>query len=380
MRRTGPREMAAVARVMGRGQFSRYGGKSPSVTDRFETELAAAVGAWHALAVNSGTSALMCALVGAGIGPGDEVLVPAYTWVSSAAAALLVGAVPVLVDIDDSLTIDPAGIAEMCTEFTKAIIPVHMNNLVCDMDPIMQFARQHDLVVVEDACQAAGVMYRGRRVGAIGDVGAFSFNQHKNITSGEGGAIVTDDEAIAVRAGMYHDVGSYIRPRAVTTELAPFVGMNLRMPEQSSAMLRPQLRRVDQQMARRRRRRELMIEALESSTSFTGRVVRHHSPDDAVALAVQFDDEADAVQFSRNRGVTRLIESGRHVFVNWQPIQDRRTHDPRVDPWARHPREIDYSSERYATTLDILARSCSIGLPPSLPLTAFRILARTMFG
>jgi dTDP-4-amino-4,6-dideoxygalactose transaminase len=362
-----------------RGQFSRYGGRSPSVTDRFEAELARALGARHTLAVNSGTSALMCALVGAGIGPGDEVLVPAYTWVSTAAAPVLLGAVPVLVDGDESLTMDPTKILDACSEHTRAIVPVHMDNLVCDMDSISNVASEQGLVVIEDACQAMGVRYRGRRVGTIGDAGAFSFNQYKNITSGEGGAVVTSDDTIATRAGMFHDVGSYIRPRTIIEEPPAFVGMNLRMPELSSAMLRSQLRRLDALIARRRRRRDLLLEAMSRSATFEGTVVPHHSPDDAAALAVRFDDEESAIRFAQHRGVTRLLDSGRHVFTNWQPIQERRVHDGRLNPWSRHARPIDYSADRYASTLDTLARSCTIGVPPSVPLAAFAALAKRMF-
>lgn len=378
MRWAGFRASAEVGRVLARGQFSRYGGPTPSITDRFEAELARAVGARHALAVNSGTSALICALVGAGIGPGDEVLVPAYTWVSSAAAVVAVGAVPVLVDIDESLTIDPDDASRRCTEFTRAVIPVHMNNLVCAMDAVLALARDRGLLVIEDACQAVGVRYGGRCVGTIGDAGAFSFNQHKNITSGEGGAVVTDDELIAGRAGTFHDVGSWIRPSAVT-DVPPFVGMNLRAPEMSSAMLRPQLRRLDDRIRRRQERRALLIDAMDAAPGFEGRVAPHNSPTDAAALAIRFDDEEAAIRFATKRGVTRLLDSGRHVFTNWQPILAKRTHDDRVNPWLRHPRPVEYAPECYGRTLDVLSRSCTVGLPPSLPLAAFSALARTLF-
>ncbi|HMJ13424.1 MAG TPA: aminotransferase class V-fold PLP-dependent enzyme, partial [Polyangiaceae bacterium] len=194
-------------KLIARGDLSRYHTSGQSEVQRLEEELCRVIGVEHTLGVNSGTSALICGLVGAGVGPGDEVLVPAYTWVSSAAAPLAVGAVPVLVEINETLTIDPEDIRKKITPQTKAIIVVHMLNLVCDMDSIMAIAKQHDLVVIEDACQAVGVTYKGRRVGSIGHVGAFSFNQHKNIQSGEGGAVLTSDPRIHARALMYHDVG-----------------------------------------------------------------------------------------------------------------------------------------------------------------------------
>src|SRR5688572_20311602 len=183
------RSMLAAMRVLMRGDLARYATSGVSEVQRFEGELREKTGVKHALGVNSGTSGLICALVGAGVGPGDEVLVPAYTWVSSAAAPLAVGAVPVLVEIDESLTIDPEDIKRKLTPATKAIIPVHMLNLVCNMDAIMAIAQEHKLLVVEDSCQAVGLTYKGRRTGSIGNAGVFSFQQRKNIQAGEGGAV-----------------------------------------------------------------------------------------------------------------------------------------------------------------------------------------------
>jgi dTDP-4-amino-4,6-dideoxygalactose transaminase len=224
MTRTGVREMASVARVLARGKLGRYARRGLGMTARFESEVADFLDSPHTLAVNSGTSALMCALAGVGVGPGDEVLVPAYTWISSAAAPLALGAVPVLVEVDESLTIDPVDMKAKITPATKAVIPVHMLNLVCDLDAIVSLAAANGIAVVEDACQAFGVRYRGRRVGTVGDAGAFSFSQTKNITAGEGGLVTTADSRIAARAGMLHDVGSYTRAGWAPTNEPLFVG------------------------------------------------------------------------------------------------------------------------------------------------------------
>ena len=140
---------------------------------------------------------------------------PAYTWMATAAAPVMVGAVPVLVDIDESLTIDPADIERKITPYTRAIMPVHMLNLPCNMDAIMAIAKKRKLLVIEDACQAVGVRYKDRYCGAIGDAGAFSFNAYKNINIGEGGAVITNDDRIFARARKYHDLGSAgAQPRA----------------------------------------------------------------------------------------------------------------------------------------------------------------------
>ncbi len=369
----GIREISAAVRTMSRGQLARYGASTTSETDRFEQELAVHVGARHAVAVNSGTSALVCSLVALGIGPGDEVLVPAYTWVSTAAAPVILGAVPILVEIDRTLTMDPVDLESKITERTRAIIPVHMLNLPADMDRIMSIARRHDLFVVEDACQAVGVTYRGRHLGSIGDLGAFSFNQHKNLRSGEGGAVLTSDERSAVRAGMFHDVGSYTRAANTATTEPPFFGMNMRMPELSSAMLRPQLRRLHRQMRRRSNRRSSFLDELANRPDVMPSP--HNDEPSAVGLTVWFEDPAEAEAFALARGANHLIATGRHVYTNWQPLLARRTYSERSSPW--HERDIDYTGS-CPRTIEILKRTCSVSLDPDVPLPIMRRYFRSM--
>lgn len=375
---TTARGMAATVRVLGRGELGRFTGGSRSEVGRFEDELAGVVGTRHALAVNSGTSALVAALVGAGVGPGDEVLVPAYTWVSTAAAALAVGAVPVLVEVDSSLTMDPADLKDRITPRSRAVVPVHMLNHVADMDAIMAVAADHGLTVVEDACQAVGVTYRGRRVGSIGHAGCFSFNQHKNIRSGEGGAVLTDDAALFERASMYHDVGSYERPGFAGADADLIVGVNLRMPELSAAVLRPQLAALDAQLARRARHRALVLEALAGRIRRDVSPVPHHDPAAAAGLALAFDDEPAAVAFGAGRGAHRLLDSGRHVYTNWRSLQARNPVHPALDPYAAVDAEIDHGPGACPRTLQVLARTCAVDLAPELPTPAFRALARRL--
>jgi dTDP-4-amino-4,6-dideoxygalactose transaminase len=370
------REIAAAGWLVARNHFG--GGRTSwkSETGKFEQELCHTIGVEHALAVNSGTSALIGALVGAGIGPGDEVLVPAYTFVATAAAPLAVGAVPVLVEIDESLTMDPGDLLCKITPHTKAVIPVHMRNLVCDMDAIMKVAADYGLVVVEDACQAVGVRHRGRRVGSIGHVGAFSFNRYKNISSGEGGAILTGDRRIHARATMHHDVGSYDRPGWIETE-ALFPGMNLRMPGLCAAVLRPQLARIDAQLDRRRERRRMVLDQI-TSVWKQARPAPHHDEADAVGLALTFDDPAEAKAFAEcgaKLGAQRLIDTGSHVYANWRSVLAKRAHHPALDPHKWAHRTIDYSPDSCPATLDILARSCTVDLAPEVPTPAFRLLA-----
>jgi dTDP-4-amino-4,6-dideoxygalactose transaminase len=376
MPRVGVMEMITLGRVIGRGQLLRYRGGEHGFTTQFEARLREKLDVKHVLTVNSGTSALISALVGAGIGPGDEVLVPAYTWVATAIAPLAVGAVPVLVDIDESLTIDPEDIKRKITPYTKAIMPVHMLNLVCDMDAIRAIAKRHKLLVIEDACQAVGVTYKGRRVGTIGEVGAFSFNQYKNLNSGEGGAVLTNDDRIFTRARMYHDVGSYTREYEFEGNEPIFAGVNLRVSELTGAVLYAQLPRLDPLLRRLRKRHRLMTETLSKSPKL--KISPHNDPDNAVGLSVIFERAEDAKAFATRRGVERLIDTGRHVYTNWEPIFAQRTFNERMNPykWAR--REITYSPDMCSRTLDILERTCRVSLGAQFPMPVMRWRAKML--
>lgn len=375
MPRVGLREIYSLGRVVANGQLLRYGRGPRGYTHRFETRLAEKTGAAHVLTVNSGTNALITALAAAGIGPGDEVLVPAYTWVASALAPLAVGAVPVLADVDESLTISPEDIERRITPYTKAIIPVHMLNLVCDMDRIMEIARRHNLLVIEDACQAVGIRYKDRHTGAIGHAGAFSFNHFKNITSGEGGAVLTSDERLFIRARMYHDPGSFIRGHERSNEPL-FAGMNFRVSELTGAVLHAQLTRLTPLVRRLQARRAVTAKAFEGLKSC--RVSPHHDPDSAAGLCVIFDDPEQAESFAKARGVERLIDTGRHVYTNWEVLFAKRSFHPKMDPYAWASREVEYTADMCQATLDILSRSCRISLGPGYPLAVVRARAKAL--
>ncbi len=373
-------EVIAAGRVLATGGLSRYHTSGISEVEKFEGDMQEFFGVRHALAVNSGTSALICALVGAGIGPGDEVLVPAYTWVATAAAPLAVGAIPVLVEVDDSLTMDPADIESKITERTRAIIPVHMINLVANMDAIMKIAEAHDLLVIEDACQAIGITLHGRRIGSIGHAAAFSFNQHKNIKAGEGGALLTNDDRIHVRALMYHDVGSYIRPGGASLDEPLFVGVNFRMPEIVAAILRPQLRSLDSIMNSRQKHRQIVLRELARLPQAGWSVSPHHDENAAVNLTIKFDDPNKARAFASARGMNRMIDTGRHVYTNWSPILARRTAHPKSNPYRDRPHEEALSEHTCPKTLAILKQTCSISMLPELPSLPYRFLMRRLLG
>jgi dTDP-4-amino-4,6-dideoxygalactose transaminase len=235
---------AAVAHVLETGQYIL--GEEVS---RFESEFAAYVGAEHAIALNTGTSALHLALLAAGIGPGDEVITTPFTFVATVAAIRYTGATPVFVDIDlTSLTLDPAKVEAAITTRTKAILPVHLYGQAADLDPLLAVARRHGLTLIEDACQAHGTEYKGRRVGAIGDLGAFSFYPGKNLGAyGEGGMAVTNDAGHARQIRMLRDWGQEKKYHHVLR------GYNYRMDGLQGAILRVKLRHLPEWTDARRR-------------------------------------------------------------------------------------------------------------------------------
>src|SRR5688572_2240878 len=236
---------AAVSRVLENGQFVL----GPAV-EAFEREFAAYTGAREAVAVNSGTSALHVALIAAGVGSGDEVITVPFTFVATVAAIEYTGATPVLVDIDpDYYTMDPAALARAVTPRTKAIMPVHLFGQPADMDPILDVARRHRLVVIEDAAQAHGAEDKGRRVGSIGDIGCFSFYPGKNLGAyGEGGAAVTNNPQYAETMRLLRCWGEKTRYEHAIK------GFNYRMEGMQGAVLGVKLRHIEQWTEARRTR------------------------------------------------------------------------------------------------------------------------------
>src|SRR5437762_2252726 len=230
----GQEELAALARVIeSKNLFRYYGvGDGPDEVASFEREFAEQMGAKHALCVNAGSSALICALIGAGVGEGDEVIVPAYTWNATPNAVLASRALPVLAEVDESLTLDPADVERKITPRTRAILTVHMRGAPAAMDELVAIAKKHELVLIEDVCQAAGATYRGRRLGTFGDAGAFSLQFNKIITTGEGGVMVTDRDDLLDVALDVHDCANSVR-RGVG--LPKFAGYNFRASELAGA-------------------------------------------------------------------------------------------------------------------------------------------------
>ncbi len=230
----------------------------------FQEEFAEWNGNQYAVSTNSGTAALHMGVAACGCGPGDEVIVPAYTWSSSATCVLHHNAIPVFVDIDfDSMNLDVELLEEAVTPRTKAIVAVHLHGLPADMDPILKIAERHGIKVIEDACQAHGAVYKGERVGTLGHCAAFSFNQNKSLCSGEGGMFVTDDEALLERAKQVWSFGETRTPLEDRDYHAYALGWMYRNNDLTAAFGRSQLAKLDDYLEQQRSNARFLSGCLE---------------------------------------------------------------------------------------------------------------------
>lgn len=375
--RIGVEEEQAVLNVLRSKRLFRYYGpvSGLSQTDLFEQEFAAHMGTAYALAVSSGTAALMCAMAGLGIGPGDEVIVPAYTWIATASAAVALGAVPVIAEIDESLTIDPADVERKITPGTRAIVAVHMRGSPCRMDLLTDMARRYGVALIEDTAQATGASFHDRRLGSWGDAGAFSLQFNKIITSGEGGVLITNDHAFYKRAIMCHDVVGGRHHHIPPDEIIP--GINFRMSELQAAVALVQLGRLERLLADMRRNHAAITERIADHVQASGSAFRRlNDPagDAGLALIVLLptDERARwAVEALHAEGVGAKVLyhpdiEDYHVYCFWAPIMNQKTWSEQGSPWRWASRTVAYMRDMCPRSLDLLSRSVHIDVSPDL--------------
>jgi dTDP-4-amino-4,6-dideoxygalactose transaminase len=307
------------------GYLSRYGREDDDRFKRkvvtFEQRFAERIGAKYAVAVNGGTGAVMASLVALGVGPGVEVIVPGYTYVASISAVLAVGGIPVLAEIDDSLTMDPAAIEPMISAKTKVIMPVHMLGNPADMERIMAISRKRKVLVLEDCCQGLGSRYKGRALGSIGHIGAFSLNINKTITSGDGGIVVTSNKKFYERAFAFHDQGH--KPLRLGVEIGKrsLIGINLRMNELTAAFALGQLKKLDQILGLLKEKKQRFKERV-AAAGIPGMGFRKiNDPEECATLfTVIFEDKQTAARVARALGTKTVSESGWHVYNHMEQI------------------------------------------------------------
>ena len=360
MFRMGEPEVEAVRKVLMSHQLFRIGGELQEVNN-FERELREKMGVNHCLCLASGTGALIASLAALGVRPGDEVIVPGYTFIATAIAALAVGAIPVVAEINETMTLDMDDVERKITPNTKCVIPVHIQGFPCDMERLMQLKEKYGFYVVEDACQADGGSFHGRRLGTIGDCGAYSFNYFKIISAGEGGAMVTNDIDLYQRAIIYHDCGSAFWTYETPITAPLYTGTNMRVSEVTGAILRVQLTRLDGILADLRRVKRAIIDAVADLPMLRVNPSNDLDGDCGVCLPFIFDDAATAEKFEKLIGGTRPINTGKHVYREWTPILEKRgAHISAMNPYenpANAGLRLDTKEDSCPRTLDILSRT-----------------------
>ncbi|SDW62370.1 8-amino-3,8-dideoxy-alpha-D-manno-octulosonate transaminase [Hydrobacter penzbergensis] len=322
----GNEERKEVNDVLETGILMRYGFDGPRKgiwkAKELEEAITRVFGAKYAQLTSSGTTALTTALTVLNIGAGDEVIMPTFTFVASFEAVLGVGAIPVLVDVDETLTLNPDAVRAAITPRTKCIMPVHMCGSMADIDALQQICKKHQLVFLEDACQSIGATYKGKAVGTIGDAGAFSFDFVKTITCGEGGVILTNNEEVYLKCDGYTDHGHDHKGIDRGADLHPFIGQNFRISELHAAVGLAQIRKLDQFLAVQRKNQRLLRSYLEQVPELSFRVIPDAEGDSCTFLSWFLPTEAIAKAVVAEMKVQGILPGNFYWYANnWHYIK-----------------------------------------------------------
>jgi dTDP-4-amino-4,6-dideoxygalactose transaminase len=363
----GEEEIEAIAQVIRSGALFRYG--VGGECDRFEERYSRYLGVKHFALAASGSNALAAAMIGVGLGPGDEVIIPAHTYMATATSVLAVGAIPVIADVDESITLDPDAFEAAIGPRTKAVVPVHMWGAACDLDRIMEIANRRNIIVIEDACQGVGGGYKGRKFGSIGHIGAFSFNYYKNMTSGEGGGVAVNDDDIAERVKCAIDPCHFYW-HGRNDRSKPFAGNGARASELMGAMLNAQLDRLDKMIAAMRAEKRAILKGVAPLGNLGLQPSPMNSPDDDCAAQVMFTfplaEQAD--QFVKLFPSVICGKTGRHTFTEWdQVLMGEGASHPAMNPYtmpANAECRTTYPKDMCKRSLDILNRTVMVATHP----------------
>ena len=363
----GNQEVQAIKKIISKGKLFRY--LENSECDFFEKNYSKYLSIKHTALASSGTAALTAALVGLKIGPGDEVLIPAHTYMATAMSVLSVGAIPIIVDIDETLTIDPKALEDACGPLTRAAIVVHMWGTTCNMKAIMKIAKKKNLFVIEDACQGVGGGYEKKILGTIGHVGAFSFNYYKNMTSGEGGAVVSNNKEIIERAKCAIDPCHFYW-QGRKNSLKPFAANGSRASEFMGALLNVQLKRLPGMIKKMRAERNKIL----SSTQNLSNMGIKHSPlnsknyDCGNYVFFKFNNTLDAENFTSIFPAPIAGKTGRHNYTEWDQIllKEGSFHQS-LNPYKLSQNKkcrMNYNKNMCKSSLEILDKTIMIPTDP----------------
>ena len=368
------KERAQITEVLEtRRPFRWYGpGQQPPMKVlTFEKEWAARMQTRYALAVTSGTAALNCAMAALQIGPGDEVIIPAWTWHSSFNAVVLAGALPVFAEIDTSFNIDPKDFERKITPHTKAVMAVHLQGNPADLDGVLKIARKHKIKVLEDAAQSVGGGYKGKPLGSWGDIAIYSLQLSKTITSGEGGVVVTSDPVLFERAARFHDLGSLRDPHKQmlgSTQVDTFIGNQFRMNEFTGGVLLAQLRKLDMIVGAVRAHGHRVYDGIRDLPGIELR----RRPDPAGEIGswafIGFKDQPQRDRFIKAMKAENVPASPPGGSVNlpiWPAIEKKVTVHPAWPSFtSERGRSIQYGAACCPRTTEILGRFAGVGLDP----------------
>lgn len=332
----GDEERKEVNDVLETGILMRYGFDGPRKGIWKSIELEKAItetfGCSYAHLTSSGTAALTTAMAALNIGVGDEVIMPAFTFVASFEAVLSVGAIPVLVDVDETLTLNPEAVRNALTPKTKCIMPVHMCGSMADLDALKTICDEHDLILLEDACQSIGGKYKGRHLGTIGHAGTFSFDFVKMITTAEGGVIMTNNKEVHIKTDGYTDHGHDHTGVDRGADLHPFIGYNFRISELHAAVGLAQIRKLDMFLELQRKNNKMLRSYLEQVPEVTFRVVPEGGEDSCSFLSWFLPTEELMKAFVAEMKAQNMLAGNFYWFANnwhyikqWQHLQQATT-------------------------------------------------------
>lgn len=328
----GSEERKEVNDVLETGILMRYGfdGARKGIwkAKELESAICDTFGSKHAQLVSSGTAALTAALSALGIGYGDEVILPSFTFVASFEAVLSVGAIPVLVDVDDTLTLNPLAVRNAITPQTKCVMPVHMCGSMADMDELLAICKEHQLVLLEDACQSIGATYKGKKLGTIGDAGTFSFDFVKTITCAEGGVVMTNREDVYVACDGFSDHGHDHKGTDRGADLHPFIGYNSRISELHAAVGLAQIKKLDQFLTIQRKNNKALKDILSTIPEVTFRRVPDEAGDSCTFLSWFLptpEITKSVVQEMRTQGIMAgsfyWFDNNWHYISKWEHLK-----------------------------------------------------------
>ncbi len=364
----GKEEEEEVLDVLRSRWLFRYGDeKNPAFKHKVRTleeMVQGQFGVRHALAVSSGTAALITSLAALGIGPGDEVIVPGYTFIASISSIIVARAVPVLAEVDHSLTLDIKDVESRITPRTKAIMAVHMLGNPCDLDRLSALARKHNVTMIEDAAQAFGASYRGKRVGTIGRIGIYSFNIFKTINAGDGGMVVTDEDDLYFRAFGYHDQGHFPSRAGVEIGHRSIIGQNYRMNELTGAVLIAQFRRIDAIAERLRYLKSRFKQQIIERNGLSFRVINDPDGESNTLLTVFLPSKKAAERVAQKLNTTTVSQSGWHVYSNMEQILGKHMITGHGCPYncSSYPCRQEYRKGMLPQTDNLLERAINLSV------------------